>query len=68
MCMTRDLKKNEVPRIGTILRHKGSGQSYIVIRTHPIVAVRSLTVYNSTEWLVVEQDSKQDPMKIKFDV
>lgn len=40
---------------GDVVQNKGSGVSYVVTETHPIVVVvRTLTIINASEWLVVK--------------
>lgn len=44
---------------GNLVRHKRSGDAYVVEMTHPVVvAIRSIQVTNPNEWNLVDQDGR----------
>lgn len=45
---------------GSIIVNKGSGLSYIVIenRTDHLIAVRSVTIMNKSEWVIFNHQQK----------
>jgi hypothetical protein len=43
-------------REGDIVQHTVSGADYIVIQVYPhIIAIRTLTITNPTEWILIEK-------------
>jgi hypothetical protein len=45
-----------VLRRGDVVQNKGSGISYVVTETHPVVVVvRTLTIINASEWQLVKE-------------
>ena len=56
------LKDEEIGKlpIGTILQNTGSGNAYVVVDTYGdiAVAVRSVTVTNASEWMIVSKPIK----------
>lgn len=52
-------KQFENLKRGDLVRHKGSGDAYVVEVTHPaVIAIHSVTVTNPTEWNLVDVDGR----------
>lgn len=43
---------------GNLVRHKMSGNAYVVERTAPVIAIRSVLVTNPQEWNLVDVDGR----------
>jgi len=53
---------------GTIVRHKSSGNSYVVVDSYShtsAIAVRSVHISNPSEWLIFEPDNQDSDVEVQ---